>query len=131
MKEDIGTRISYAMGICGLTQLELAKKCDVSSSYISAICRGVRNPSKKLIARMCQEMGINIHWMLTGDGEMIKDSSFISDTEKLTEEIINANPKSLKRMFAMTIADMSEEDLLVIKTVMDRFIEEQKKAGDE
>lgn len=131
MINEIGTRITYALGIRGMTQTELAKRCNVSSNYISTVCRGVRNPSKKLIARICNELDINYKWMITGEGEPEKGSSYISDTELLNAEILTADPKSMKRLFALTIAGMPEEDLKVIKTVMDRFIEEQKKAGDE
>ena len=131
MKETIGTRIKYALGIRGINQQELADKCEISRQYLSSVCRGVRNPSKGLVARMCKEMKISREWLLYGSGPMEEEPEAISDAALMTAELVQSDPKSLKRMFAMTIAHLSEKDLMALKTVMDAFIEEEKKTGDE
>ena len=57
--EDLGKKIRLARLTMGISQGELAKKVGIhSSSYISMIERGARNPSLKVFERISDVLGI-------------------------------------------------------------------------
>ncbi len=57
---------------CGLSQEDLAHKCNVDRTYISMIERQKRNPTLNIIFRICKSLDI-------------KASDFISSIEKAME----------------------------------------------
>lgn len=54
----------------GLTQTELAKLIDYNQAYISKYEKG-RKPPVDFIYAIYEKLGVNIHWLFTGEGEMI------------------------------------------------------------
>lgn len=58
---------------CGLSQEELAFRCDLDRTYISLLERGKRKPTLSVIFKICNNLNI-------------KPTAFISEIEKLVEE---------------------------------------------
>lgn len=128
MNETIGSRLQYAMGIRRISQSELSIKADVSTSYVSMMCNDVKTPSKKMIARLCSVLRISREWLVTGSGSMEEETDSVSDIAIITSELLNADPRSLKRIFGMTIAMLSEQQLQVIADAVDEFQRQRRKA---
>ena len=128
MEESIGSRLQYAMGIRRISQSELAVRADISTSYMSMICNDIKRPSKKMVARLCSVLRISREWLTTGNGNMEEETDAVSDIAVITAELLNADPKSLKRIFAMTIAMLSESQLQVIADAVDEFQRQRRKA---
>ena len=128
MDESIGSRLQYAMGIRRVSQSELAVRADISTSYISMMCNDIKIPSKKMIARICSVLRISREWLADGYGDMEEETDSVSDIAVITAELLNADPKSLKRIFAMTIAMLSEQQLQVIADAVDEFQRQRRKA---
>lgn len=128
MKETIGSRLQYAMGIRRMSQAEIALKADVSTSYMSMMCNDIKRPSKKMVARLCSVLRISREWLTDGYGTMEEETDGVSDIAIITSELLNADPKSLKRIFAMTISMLSESQLQVIADTFDEFQRQRRKA---
>ncbi len=47
------TRIKLQLLLSNVTQAEVARKANVSSSYVSRCVRGKKRPSKKIIKALC------------------------------------------------------------------------------
>ena len=65
---NIGARIRLARG--RLTQDEFAARLGISKSTIGKYERGERSPESDILARMRSVLGIDINWLLTGEGPM-------------------------------------------------------------
>lgn len=58
-----------------LTQQELAKQLDISTSAIANIENGARDISKQLMKTIVQKFNVSASWLLTGEGPMYEDKS--------------------------------------------------------
>jgi len=52
-----------------LTQQGIATKTASSSGYISEIEQGKTRPGSNFLVSLSREFDVNLHWLLTGDGE--------------------------------------------------------------
>ncbi len=50
----------------GETQIEFAKRCGISQSYLAALEKGRRKPNKKIIEAV-NKMGFTLEWYLFGE----------------------------------------------------------------
>ena len=126
--ETIGDRLQIALGIRGISQTDFAEKVGITAPYVSMICNNVKNPSKPLIARICNTLSISKEWFLTGEGRMEDTEDELTDVAVITSELLNADPRSLRRIFAMTLAMLTEGQLQTIADVIGEFEKQKKKA---
>lgn len=104
LRQDFGAKIKLLRLASGLSQEELAFRCNVDVSYLSRIERGQSNPSLDIIGVLANNLGVAV-WRLfepidnqkisTSDGKLLvpfaADNSYFNPTLK--------RPKS--RMFAV------------------------------
>ena len=62
----IGTRLCQRRKELHLTQKKLGDKMHISSSHISAIETGTKQPSLKTLLEFCKTLNINIDYLLNG-----------------------------------------------------------------
>jgi len=55
---ELGLKIKEARNKLGISQEELASRCDFDRTYISLVERGKRNPSYLNLIRLFRELGI-------------------------------------------------------------------------
>ncbi len=76
--KDIGANIKIARLKKGLTQEDLAEKCNVSSKYISALERGITSGSIPLIINICNTLDVTPNYIFEKSVN-IKDNQDIVD----------------------------------------------------
>lgn len=103
----IGERIRLVREKEGLSQKAFAEKCgDVPSTTISKYEQGLIKPSAEILSKMGY-VGININWLLTGEGEMMRGKG---EAESVTTEAIEAlSENRMLEKIVLMLADMSEE----------------------
>lgn len=74
----IGQRIKQIRTALGIKQVELAKVLKMNPSAVSQIERGRTNPSLETLSELGKIYNINLHWLITGTGEMFNT---IAETE--------------------------------------------------
>jgi SOS-response transcriptional repressor LexA len=113
--ETMPERLKLARKRLGLNQKEMAKLLGVSQSNISSYEGGLHEPNSKALS-VLSENGINLNWLLTGEGEMLR-SDVVRD--KKTAEI-----KALKNKIAEISADIErlEAETSGDNEVVDRTI---------
>ena len=74
----IGQRIKQIRTALGIKQVELAKVLKVNPSTMSQIEGGRTNPSLGTLSELDKIYNINLHWLITGTGEMFNT---IAETE--------------------------------------------------
>ncbi|HPH54146.1 MAG TPA: helix-turn-helix transcriptional regulator [Bacteroidales bacterium] len=72
---DQGIRLKKLMKVLNLNQVDFAKSVGVTQPNISKIVNGESSLSAELLARMADTYNqLNLHWLLTGSGEMFFDA---------------------------------------------------------
>ncbi|MFV0282345.1 MAG: helix-turn-helix domain-containing protein [Castellaniella sp.] len=63
-------RLRHARLLRGLSQVALARACDLSQSAISSYENGTRQSPKKLLS-LAQTLEVDIYWLSRGQGDMM------------------------------------------------------------
>jgi transcriptional regulator with XRE-family HTH domain len=71
---NVGTRIKKTRQKLKVTQHELAKAIGVTAQHISAIEQGKREPSLTSLARLAEELGVSIDYLVSGKEGIITDA---------------------------------------------------------
>ncbi len=71
----IGPQLTKFFKDRGITQDEIAQQLDVSQSYVSALLTGKKAFGKGQAEKFSKLYGLSPSWLLTGDGDMLLDSS--------------------------------------------------------
>lgn len=62
----LGKRIRYLRTQKGLTQLDLAVDASITTSYLSNLEAGKRNPSVAVLNQLCSALGISLEELFRG-----------------------------------------------------------------
>jgi len=71
----IGERIRLIRKKLGLTQKEFGERIGVIDRLVSKWEKGLNEPTSKSLKAIAQEFNVNLHWLLTGEGEMFIDKN--------------------------------------------------------
>ncbi|MEO2082918.1 MAG: helix-turn-helix transcriptional regulator [Desulfurobacteriaceae bacterium] len=120
----IGRRIKELRKKLGLTQREFARRVGVIESLVRKWERGENDPTSKSLQAIAKEFNVNLHWLLTGEGEMFitRSKEEIPKTELLDREIIQKIFEVLEGFYQQgLLKDVPEEELMeVVKFVYKR-----------
>lgn len=87
----VGQRIRKRRQTLEITQQQLAKALDLTPQHISAIEQGKRAPSLTSLAKLAEELGVTIDYLLTGKEQILTDTiPAIKADKKLQLEIKRA-----------------------------------------
>jgi transcriptional regulator with XRE-family HTH domain len=70
----LGQRIRNRRLELKLTQQQLAKALDLTSQHISVIEQDKRTPSLASLAKMAEELGVSVDYLITGRKSIITDT---------------------------------------------------------
>lgn len=86
MNETAGARLKRLRDELGLDQKGLALRLGVSPGVIGFAERGERLPSKRLLQRLFEELGVSQDWVLFGAGEMLLPGNTVHGRSSATVE---------------------------------------------
>lgn len=88
MENSIGERLNAYMAVNKISQNALAEILSTSQSAVSSMCNGKRNISKYTIYKLTNAFpDLNPEWLLTGEGEMLKEKEQDKEENNMDEEI--------------------------------------------
>jgi transcriptional regulator with XRE-family HTH domain len=65
-----GERLVQIIKVQGLSQAAFARQLGYTPQHINQIVHGKERISRECAERIAREYAVNIHWLLTGEGEM-------------------------------------------------------------
>jgi transcriptional regulator with XRE-family HTH domain len=100
----IGYRIASIQSKSHLKQAKFAETIGISSSFFSELKNGITKPSMPILLAIEYKYGYRWEWVLTGDGEMIKDPLSTQNREpqaayKTSDRVLNIWIDRLIRIF--------------------------------
>ena len=84
--KNVGQRLKLLRETLNLSQAKLAKKLKVSQSAISKWESGERDIPTAILVRLKKEFGVNLNWLLSGEGKMFSANS---EPTNLTPELVD------------------------------------------
>lgn len=104
----IGYRIASIMSKSHLTQAKFAETIGISSSFFSELKNGITKPSMPILLSIEYKYGYRWEWILTGDGEMIKDPSSTQIRE--SQPVYKTSNRVLLYWYDMVVRIFEEGD---------------------
>ncbi|MDE6276859.1 MAG: S24 family peptidase [Muribaculaceae bacterium] len=83
MSEDVKKRFSLYLKSKRLSLSRFAEKCGIDKSILSRIGSGT---SQQTLGKLELQSDLNIEWLLTGEGEMLKDSFMNESSSSLIDQ---------------------------------------------
>ncbi|KAA1289092.1 helix-turn-helix transcriptional regulator [Leptospira interrogans] len=72
---NLGDRISLLIETLGISKKEFSVKAEISQAFLSQLISGQRTLSIETLSKISQLFRVNVHWLMTGEGEMFQPSS--------------------------------------------------------
>lgn len=121
----IGERIRDARKAKGLTQATLAEKVRLKRNTIANYETNNIEPSKRSVLDICAVLGINEKWLLTGEGEMLRQLSKDEELELIFDQIHMSTGPTI-RAIIRAYWKLSDEHKAVIRQLINDIAEQQK-----
>ena len=106
-----------------LTQDDFAKKIGIKQAAISAIEKGIRNVTDRIINDICREFNVNEEWLRNGTGEMFAPTF----NDKLDQLATEYNFSKLEYTFFSSYLKLDEKK----REAVTEFLESIVKQGSE
>ena len=81
----LGTRIASLRQGRGLSQAELARKLNISTSTVGMYEQGRREPSVDTLIALAREFGVSLDYLLSGRPDTVRDVSALH--QMVTEQV--------------------------------------------
>lgn len=104
--------------ILHLTQSEFGEKIGISKTSISKIEKGETTLTERNMKSICREFNVSIAWLKDGVGEPLNNMDV--DFLNKVDQIISGEDEFYKNILR-TIVNLSDEDLLLFKRVVDEL----------
>ena len=126
----IGERMRDARKAKGLTQATLAEKVRLKRNTIANYETNNIEPSERSVLDICAVLGINEKWLLTGEGEMLRQLSEDEELELIFDQIHMSTGQTIRAIIRTywKLPDNAKE--AVRKFILDAAAQ-IKNAGDE
>lgn len=119
MKSAVKERLEYFLKLKKISKTEFGKRIGVSASYVTGIRKSLAQEKISSIVREWPDL--NIEWLLTGEGEMLKTQSTNSvvtgDVSGNGNQFVAGNNNVLQDASANYTAEPKAEDAEIIETL--------------
>lgn len=116
----IGERMRDARKAKGLTQATLAEKVRLKRNTIAIYETNNIEPSERSVLAICAVLGINEKWLLTGEGEMLRQLSEDEELELIFDQIhMSADPTI--RAIIRAYWKLPDSDKAAVRKMVDKM----------
>lgn len=121
--DNMNTRLKKLRLNLNLSQEAFGRKLGVGKTAISKLELGENKISEPMIKLICKEFNVSSAWLKDGIGDMFNDMDV--DLLNKVDEIISGEDEFYKNILR-TIVNLSDEDLLLFKRVVDELAGKNK-----
>ena len=88
----VSTRIAELLKKEGISQVDFAKRLNISPAMVSMVCSGKKVPSDRTIADICREFRVNEAWLRGEDVEMHQSFSRLDELSLFFADVLTTAP---------------------------------------
>lgn len=111
-----------------MTLKQLAKRLGIQHGAISQLETNKTNPSAKTLESYCKHTDINVEWLLTGEGSMIRSIGTVEENDNSLARFRSV--KTEIQALVGDLIDILESDDLIVKTAITESIKAFKISVD-
>lgn len=126
----LGERMKEIRRNAGIKQAEFGALFGVKEGTVTSWETGLRNPSNAILSAICEKFSVNREWLLTGDGEMLRQLSEDEELELIFDQIHMSTDPTI-RAIIRTYWGLSDQDKAVIRRVILELADQIKKGQGE
>ena len=115
---NLNERIDALIKALNIRKTAFAERLNVSQAFISQLCSGIKQPSDRTIADICDKFGVNEIWLRTGEGDMFCKKSISDELNAFFADVMNDSPSAKSRLI-LSLSRLSDEQWDVLETVID------------
>lgn len=119
-------RIKEVRKAHGLTQAEFGKKIGVKGNTITCYEKGIREPSNAIIRAIAREFGVDEHWLLTGEGEMLRPVSRDAELAAFFEDLQGSTP-DFRHQLVSVLSRLSVDEWAMLERKAKELLAEMQK----
>jgi transcriptional regulator with XRE-family HTH domain len=111
----INERIKIYIETKGLKLNKLSDITGVPHGSLSDIKNGKREPGAKILEKLIRNTDINAHWLLTGEGPMIRPESASSPNDQIAPDLrggYNGTPELLRMIESLKAVMTSKNEMM-------------------
>ncbi|MCX6582831.1 MAG: helix-turn-helix transcriptional regulator [Candidatus Aminicenantes bacterium] len=101
----VGDRVAMVKGHFELNITKFAKQLEISHSFLSQIISGKRKPSYEFLCALSVKFNIDLHWLFSGDGEMIDGQRMGNDIYSLVQKLVD-DPEVVELLLDLQVPAM-------------------------
>lgn len=109
-----------------ITITEVAKRINVSQSFISTICSGKTGVSDRTISDFCDAYDVSEPWLRDGIGEMFVDVPRPEAVARYMAQVLAGKRSRAEEALISFMANTSAEEWELLDKLLDRLIQEKK-----
>ncbi len=113
-------RVKIVRADAGLSMREFAEKLGVSHGAISLIESGQRNVTSQMVKAICNEFGVDEHWLRNGEGEMHAPKNEDDEIAEIVAEMFHDSDPT-RRKLAKFIFSLDEQDMAALKRIWSKM----------
>ncbi len=133
IKRQIGARFRAVRQYLGITQSEIADQLNMNRASISKIDTGESAPNVKILNYLGRTHKINLHWLLTGEGEMVlgKSKEIETDPPGFDRELFIVIFKIIELIIQKSNKRISvEKKIDIVFHIYERALKEKEESRD-
>lgn len=106
-EEEIGDRLKLAREHLGMSIAAMAKHVGMSHRGYQDNEAGLRTPKSTVISKFV-ELGISSHWLLTGEGEMLRAGTSYEQQQDIVHAVLHNDQDAYERTIERTLPAFQE-----------------------
>lgn len=121
-----GERLKIAIDRSGMMSAKIADDVGISANYLSMMTGDRRPITDKMADKLAKALKVRREWLLTGDGQMEADQTYIDQLATLVADLLADDPDSFKIRFISEMAKLPQECWDNVEAFIDHLLEKQK-----
>ena len=110
-----------------LTQTEFGERIGIKGNTITGYETGLRTPSAAVIKSISKEFDISEHWLLTGEGEMLKPVNRDAAIAAFMGDVMKGEDADFRRRLVAALSKLDTEQWELLEQVALKLVAECKK----
>lgn len=124
---NLNERLKTLRKSLNLNQVALGERLNISQAHVSALEKGIKTITDRIVSDYCREFNVNEEWLRTGEGEMFVQSDTFSLDEKAKQHNLSKLEVDIMHGYMMLDAETREK---VVAMLEDAVLKKQQRKDD-